>query len=281
MNNTLDEHNRNIDPLCCFHHRYTFYVCNLREIVSAQVVNSRADYYQPMDKNGYFWGQYEVQVSYRRSKDRGDTRQKVFTHGFLINDPYSLPGISQKEQRKYAFEATCSYQVAPFLLMLFPFLSRIHFVPFKVLLDVKGKIKESTDEAISGGAECRCLERGEECNCLENGREGLCQHPEPEKFIHTLEKEAWLDQAWDGKGWEDKAAKAVNPVDDFGTGEKMKEEIVVDLDLIALEKKEVPREPGAKSTRPRSYELYFNKLMEHQQSIEQKQLKNRKLKPQR
>lgn len=249
MKNTLDEHNRSMDPLCCFHHRYTFYVSNLHEIVSAQVVNSRTDYYQPVDKTGYFWGQYEVQVSYRRPKDRGDTRQKVFTHGFLINVPYSLPGFSKDEQQKYVCEATCSYQAAPFLLMLFPFFSRINFVPFKVVLNVTGRIRESTGETISGRTECRCVESMEECSCL--GKE-----------------------AWDGEGWEDKAAEAVNPVDDDGDRVKGEEDLV-DLDLIALEKKEISRDAGAKSNHFRGYNRYYNMLIEHQENIQQPQTKNK------
>ncbi len=276
MEKTFDEHVRDMDTLCRFNRRFSFLVCNLYEIVSAQVINSRVDYYQPVDKSGYFWGQYEVQISYRRPKDRKDTQQKVFTHGFLINVPYSQPGISQKGQRKYTCEATCSYQIAPFLLLLFPLLSRIKVVPFKVVLDVTGRIIESTGETISGGAKCCCLDRGEECSCLENGGEGLCQHPEPEKFIDTLEEEAWLDQTWDGEGWEDKPAEAVNPVDDVDVEDKVKEEEgLIDLDLIALEKKEMLPNPDVKSTRSRGFDHYYNMLIKHEESIQQPQPKNK------
>jgi hypothetical protein len=262
MKNNLNEQNRNMDTLCCFHHRYTFYVCNLHEIVSAQVVKSRVDYYQTPDKKGYFWGQYEVQVSYRRLKERGGTRQKVFTHGFLINVPCSLSGFSKEEQRKYVCEVTCSYQAAPFLLMLFPFFSRINFVPFKVVLNVTGRIRESKGETISGGTECGCLERGEECSCLKNEREQLCQRSEPEEFIHTLKKDAWLDQAWEEEGWD-----VLDKV-------KAEKEDVVDLDLVALGKKGITPNHDAKRDRSRAHDLYCNMLIEHQESIQQAQPKN-------
>ncbi len=275
MEKTFNEHVKDMDTLYRFNRRFSFLVCNLYGIVSAQVINPRVDYYQPVDKNGYFWGQYEVQVSYRRPKDRKGTRQKVFTHGFLINVPYSLPGNSKKEQRKYICEATCSYQVAPFLLLLFPLLSRIKFVPFKVALDVSGRIRESSGETIGGGAACRCPGRGEECSCMENGGENLCQHPEPEELIDTLEEKAWIDQTWDGESSEDKAAaETVNPVDDVDVKDKVKEEEgLIDLDLITLDKKEMPRNPDVKSTRSRAYDHYYNMLLKHEESIQQPQPK--------
>ena len=247
MRNTLDEQIRNMDTLCRFNHRFVFWVCNLHEIVSVQVINSRLDYYQPVDKNGYFWGQYEVHVSYRRPDDGGETRQKKFTHGFIINFSHSQPGISQEKQWKYACKATCSYQVAPFLPMLFPFLSRINYVPFKVVLDVAGRIGESMDERINCGEECGCLESREDCHCL--GKEAR------------------------EEAWENKEKEVAVPIADVDVGDKIEEE-VVDLDLIVLEKKGMPREQDTKSTHLRGYDLYYNMLMEHQESIQPPQLKN-------
>ncbi len=234
-------------PLCHFRHHIVFYVCNLQEIVSARLINSHANYARPVDKKGYFWGQYKIEVSYRRHQDREDIRQRIISRGFIINYPYSLPELSQEKQHDYTCEVTCLYQAAPVSLMFFPLLNRIHFVPFKVLLDVTGMIRKSTDEWF-GSTKGSCQGNREECHCVEKG-------------------------ACNGKEREAKAEKTATP--GIIGKEEIKDRDVVDLDLIALEKKNISQAPGAKSTRPQAFNLYYNMLIEHEGNIQKTQPENK------
>lgn len=197
----LNKRTRETKPLCHFHHRFVFYIFNLHEIVSVRLINSCADYYQPIDKNGYFWGQYELQLSYHQSKNREETKQKKITRGFLVNVPYSRPDFTQKKKNVYDCEISCRYEVVPLLLMFFPVFNRIKLVPFKVVLNVTGRI-----------------------------------------------------------------------TDHINIGESLKNEEIVDLDLIALQKKEIPPNTDIKSKRSQAHNLYLDMLMEHGKSIQNPQM---------
>ncbi len=222
--------------VCYFQHRFAFYLFNLHEVVSAEIMNVRADYYKPAAGKGYFWARYEVQLSYRHSKDKRGRQQKVFSRGCIINDPHFGPAVSQGNQPVYSCEATVSYQAAPFLPGLFPFLNWLNFVPFKIWLKVAGRIRESSGERSSSAAECACVQNREVCTC-------------PENTTYALR---------DG---EDKAEAAAIEAEE--------EKAVVDLDLLALEQKEMLPGPDPGKIHTPAFERYYHLLVEHERSIQQ------------
>lgn len=252
-----DQHN----PLCRFRHRFVFWVGNLYEVISAEVVNFHAGFNQPVEKDGYFWGKYELLVSYRKHSSSGEIRQKRFTRGFLIRVPYYITSAGfptgKREEgfssaNKYTCEAEYSPQVAPLMLFLFPLFNRLKYVPYKAVLHVCGTIYTSKNiEGIEENTVESCIR--EACHCLRD-RLG-------EADINATAGCVCAD--------EHSVERCAADTSAAGRVEEESNEIV-DLNLIALERGIITEQPAAFGAPQlsKSYSLYYNTLMQHQESMQ-------------
>ena len=260
MNNEFFNRYNSKNTLCRFRHRFVFYVSNLYEIVSIEAVNFHAGFQQPMEKDGYFWGKYELLVSYRRGNNDSKIRQRRFTRGFFFKVPFCFSGLGDKEQGEgagYLNNCTCdaefSHQIAPLFLLFFPLFSRLKYVPFKAVIYVHGMITEAADEkVVDEGKGC-----GEDCSCKQEGESSEAVPCGPEEEMETVILEDWTQSKNDEEA-------SFDVVNEDGCGSKYQSGDVLDLDLIALDRKKEPQKPGYESEQ---YGLFYDMFIEHQESI--------------
>jgi hypothetical protein len=227
-------------PFCRFHHRFVFWVSNLHEIVSRQVVNFHAGLQQSVNKDGFVWGHYELLIAYRRHNKDGELRQKRFSRGFIINVPYEPNGFVLGERleaagclnlsigQRFACEAEFSQQITPLFPQFFPLFSRLSFVLFKIVVHVYGKIGASQGEKPVAVAQLVAPAAGE-------------------RAVEPLRADAGIAGP---SYYQDKADN--------------KE--ILDLDLLALQQKKEPayQKPAAG---PQSNQLFYQMLLRHQEEL--------------
>ena len=257
MVNKVLTQNKSKKSLCRFRHRFVFWASNLYDIVSIQVVKFHAGFQQPVETDGYFWGKYELIISYRQNDSEGEIRQKRFTRGLFYTVPFYLTGFESKEYgvasgylENCVCEAGFSYQIAPFFLMLFPLLARIKYVPFKAVIYVHGMIREGTEE------------RNEEEKCSTDGCRCIKEKENPETSNYG-------ERRMTGDNYNQNINDVYSHYKVHKQNQPEKESAdVLDLDLIALEKKNNPDYANNnESEQPQSHNLFYNMIMEHQENI--------------
>jgi len=250
MNSEFFNRYHSKNTLCRFRHRFVFWVSNLYEIVSIEVVNFHSGFQQPVERDGYFWGKYELLVYYRRNNNEAEIRQKRFTRGFFFPVPFYLSALGDREHgeaagylKNCACEAEFSHQIAPLLLMFFPLFSRLKYVPFKAVIYVYGMISEAAEgESIEQNKCC-----GEGCSCLH------------EEESSQSEFEVITETEIIGEDWTETKDEESPPPDETADA--------LDLELIALDRKKTPESPDNGPGQSHTYRLFYNMIMEHQESI--------------
>ncbi|MEW5920327.1 MAG: hypothetical protein AB1796_05090 [Bacillota bacterium] len=271
-------------PTCRLHHRFVFWSCNLHEITSIQVDKFHAGFKQPVDnKDGYFWGRYELLVCYRRYNIAGEIRQKRFTRGFFFKIPYSLAGFKGEEhgetavhiQRKYTCKATYSHQITPLFLILFPLFSRVKHVPFKVVVHVYGIVNELSSTAPNDAYDTK-KDNEKECRSFIKNEGPVTEHSvvDEEKEDTTVEEQdnyQLLDYKDTGneesEGVTEKEQQAEEDLEEIINVNLMENNETIDLDLIALDKIEDSGQQQTEPTQNQTCQIFYNMLRQHQESI--------------
>jgi len=128
-----------------FKHSYSFYILNLGEIVSLKIEDFYARQSAKTARERIFvWGSYDLIVRYwKYRKKEKITQEKVLAKGFSYVFPpladYPCEAAEQSKENLIC-EADYDYRITPVPLFLFPLLSRVKFIPFKVAITVQGKI---------------------------------------------------------------------------------------------------------------------------------------------
>lgn len=127
-----------------FKHKHSFFVINLREIISIKMENFHASQGVKTTWDQLFiWGSYNLIVSYLKYRQKEKMiMEKVLTKFFFYIFPFSHDYAAKeaKSKKNLICEAKYTYMITPVFLFLFPLLRKIKFIPFKVTVLVQGEI---------------------------------------------------------------------------------------------------------------------------------------------
>lgn len=132
------------EPIINFTHNYYFIVTNLIKITFIRMENFRANMgRRPGSEHSIVWGRYNLLINYQIYQGKKEmSRSKEFSRGFsfALNDSLlqveEIDGMEENLRCEYSF----NHGVSPISFGLFPLLSKINYIPFKIDVTVHGSI---------------------------------------------------------------------------------------------------------------------------------------------
>jgi hypothetical protein len=242
--------------LVSFKSRYGFFVINFLQITSIKMENFHASQGKKTgQEQNFIWGSYDLLIDYVKYHKKEEVPQmKIFSRGFsyIISSSADFGCEDSGEiKRNLICEAEYNYRITPVPFFLFPLLSKIKFIPFKVTVTVQGKINAVSSENVPKKE--HELEKNNTCE--ENKTEEVpviiaAETTERESLIEGITEEVPL-------------IKEEHPEE---TVVVKKEKIQKQKDLIAQEKKKVHTNvPVPNPQYYKTYRLFYEQFYQNQQ----------------